>query len=235
MVHRALFRPTGARDPPAGDEHLAIGTLVYRTALVHGRHRRLTPEPVRIIEVVEIEGEVRYWTSDHCLCPAGWLEPINVAPKATGDKRKEEGNPMPVLQWNEHTTLPPGDYSAIVTEIEEEEGQYGLQLRFQFVVVDDDGRKTDQEIRGWASAKWGPKTKLLDWAKALLGKKCPRANDPLDTDLLIGRKCDLRVEERPGQQGQMRSAVAGVYPYRSITMLDEDDLGPDEIPFDRSN
>ena len=122
---------------------------------------------------------------------------------------------MAQLQWRTFAGLPAGDYPAVIQEIQEDEGKFGPQLRFQFVILDGDGQLTNRQIRGWCSAKWGPGTKLFEWTKAILGKNCPPPGAALDTDLLLRRRCDIRVEAR----SEGRSVVAGVYPYRSITTV----------------
>ncbi len=138
---------------------------------------------------------------------------------------EKDNEPMPVLQWTESTGVDAGDYSAVITDIEDEDGQFGPQVRLQFVILDDDGDQTKDQIRGWASQKWGPKTKLYDWARAVLGKKCPGPGQPFDTDKLINRKCDIRVEEKAGPQGP-RSFIAGVFPFGTINRPEVDDDEP---------
>ncbi len=138
---------------------------------------------------------------------------------------------VPVLQWTEAGAIvEPGTYSAIVKEITEEaEGMYGPQLRFQFVVLDDDSDETDQQIRGWASAKWGEKTKLFKWAKSILGSKKCAPNQPIDTDKLLGKKCDLVVAARKKQDGSMGSGIEDVFPFRTVNAQVADDA-PHLVP-----
>jgi len=140
----------------------------------------------------------------------------------------KEVTPVAVLQWTESGKgLDAGDYPAIITEIEETTGEYGPQFQFQFVILDKDGEQTDDEIRGWCSQKWGEKTKLYKWSKAILGKRCPAPGQPMDTDRLINKKCDLRVEVTAGDAGP-RSKISEVYPYQTVSKNDESD---DDTPF----
>lgn len=136
---------------------------------------------------------------------------------------------VPVLTWTEAGAgVEPGTYSAIIKEITEEDGQFGPQLRLQFVILDDDGDETDQQIRGWCSQKWGEKTKLFKWAKNILGKKCPGAGQPMDTDKLVGKKCDLVVAARKKADGTVGSGIEDVYPFKTVNAVvdDEDDDKP---------
>ncbi len=142
------------------------------------------------------------------------------------NKTNKEKDDVTVLQWTESGAgLEPGDYPAIITEIDETTGEYGPQFQFQFVVLDKEGEQTDQEIRGWASAKWGEKTKLYKWSQAILGKRCPKPGEPMDTAKLLNKRCDLRVVEKMSSQpgGGMRSSIAEIYPYQTVSKAAEAD------------
>lgn len=158
-------------------------------------------------------------------------EPIHRSNGAQTPRTSEGENKVPVIPWKESTgMLDPGVYSAVVSEITEVEGQFGPQLQFQFVILDGDGAKTDGQIRGWCSAKWGTKTKLLDWSRALLKSKCPAEKSPIDTDLLLGRKCDLLVESKLRANGEQGSTLAALYPYRTMSRDEDEDEPKPKIP-----
>lgn len=180
------------------------------------------------------EGE-RAWNNAIACAPPLWLglawdEIVRREGKSTAaEQTQEQENTMPVIQPTRFTTCEPGDYSAIVQEIDEVDGEYGPQIQIQFGLIDGNGRPlADPEtgspirIRGWCSARWGEKTKLHQWAKAILRNRCPSADEPFDTDLLRGRKCDLRVGQRQTPAGP-RTVVESVYPYRTLTaIIDEE-------------
>ena len=154
--------------------------------------------------------------------PRHWNDET-AAKSAEKEKGKEN---MPVLDPTK--TLEPGAYPAIVTEVEQVTSKFEdrevEQIRLQFVVLDDNLQKTDEEIRGYCSAKWGNRCKLTEWAKNILGKKCPSSTDPFDTDLLKNRKCDILVEEVKTKQGMLTSKVTGVYPFKTVsTRVREED------------
>ena len=141
---------------------------------------------------------------------------------------------MAVLQPTK--SLDAGVYPAIITTIEEVtstfDGKETQQLKVQFVVLNDDLQKTTGEIRGYCSAKWGNKCKLADWAKVILGKKCPSTDQPFDYDMLLNRKCDIQVDEVMNKTGNLVSKITKLYPFKSMSNrpveVDEDDYDPDE-------
>lgn len=135
---------------------------------------------------------------------------------------------VPTINPSTATLLEPGTYPALIREITEETGQYGPQLRLQFVVLDEDDQETDGEIRAWCSAKWNAKSKLYEWAKVILGKKCPEATEAFDTDRLLRRKVDITVAESPGADGQTRTKISAIYPYRTMSARRDDE---DDSPF----
>lgn len=150
-------------------------------------------------------------------------------------KRKDDD--MGILQWKETVTLEPGYYPAMVKSIEETVGEFAddkrpgqirkvPQLKFVFSILNEDGQPATKESGepleqwAWASATWGPRAKLFDWAKVLLKNKCPAPGYPLDYDLLIGKKCDIEIELADTPNGQ-RPKVVKVLPFRSMSSQTE--------------
>lgn len=135
---------------------------------------------------------------------------------------------MPVLQPSEAGSfLEPGTYRAQVSSIEETTSEYNgkptAQLQFQFVILDADGQQTDQEIRGWCSAKWHEKAKLFAWARVLLGRRCPATTEPFDSDRLLGRKLDLEVIAYVKKDGKPGTKISQVYPFASMAKQVDDE------------
>jgi hypothetical protein len=131
---------------------------------------------------------------------------------------KQESNQMPVIQYTPSagSMVEPGFYRGKLSEITEEDGQFGKQLRFQWVILDEDGEATDKEIRSWASCKWHEKSKLYAVAKALLKAKCPQPPAPIDTDNLINRRADLEVVAYKKADGSDGTKIGNIYPYGSM-------------------
>ncbi len=140
-------------------------------------------------------------------------------------EKAKETSTVPVLQYTEGgSALEPGYYSARIDAIEEVSGEFGLQLKFHFALLDQDGEPVTKKDGspviqwGWCSMKWGPKTKLFEWARAILRTKTPKEGEPLDTDDLLNRKVDFQMGEN--QKGNV--ALLKLYPYRSMTGSDDD-------------
>lgn len=161
----------------------------------------------------------------------GELAPDGRVQTKRGPMSPNEGETMPVLQPKEFSGLEPGAYGVKITEIIEQpagEKKANMnfdpkpQLQFQFVVLADDGSLTDGQTRGWCNATWGKKAKLVEWAQAILKNKCPKEDEPFDTDLLLKRKCDIVVEATPTGG----TKVTKLYPFRTVSVTDDDEDGP---------
>lgn len=141
--------------------------------------------------------------------------------------KNEKGKDMPVIEYREIQTIEPGYYPAQVKSIEEATGEYGPQLKFVFSILGPDNRPRAKdsgdplEQWAWCSMKWGPRTKLLEWAKVLLKAKCPPPGEPIDTDLLIGKRCDIEIVERETPNG-MRTRIDRIMPFRSMSQSEDD-------------
>ena len=120
----------------------------------------------------------------------------------------------------------PGIYRVKVTSVEDApSNDYGPQLKFVFTVIDQDGDDTDQQIFGWCSPKFHPKSTLYAWSKAILRSKCPTPPDDIDTKSLIGKKCDLEYVEytktKGVNAGQKGTKIGSLYPFGTMSS-DED-------------
>ena len=128
---------------------------------------------------------------------------------------------MATIEPTKFESLEPGIYAAQVKEIEiSTHEEYGPQLKFIWSILDEDGAATDTEQWSWCSAKWSSRSKLYGITSTMLKKKCPGLDGPFDTDLLIGKKADIRIEMVKSQAGQERAAITQVYPFRSMTATD---------------
>jgi len=94
----------------------------------------------------------------------------------------ESGNPM---------SLEPGIYPAKVGNIDEVDGQFGLQWRLEFSIDN-----SEDAPWAWATAKLGTKTKLWRWSTALVGRPLA-VGETLTRQQLIGLPCSVIIKERP--------------------------------------
>jgi hypothetical protein len=152
-------------------------------------------------------------------------------------QKEEKGTEMPVIAWTETTVLEPGYYPAQIKTIEETTSEFPdeknpgktrtvHQLKFVFSILDEEGRPAataggnPEEQWGWCSATWGPRSKLLAWAKILLKKGCPQPGEGLDWELLLGKKCDIEIVQKETSNGP-RTSIAGLYAFRSMSQADD--------------
>ncbi len=126
-----------------------------------------------------------------------------------------------------------GYYSAVITEITESvyhgtNRQTGKpedvdQFTVQFVILDADGKRTTDEIRGYVRQAWSQRSNLFKWASAILGRRCPKPEDDFDTDALLNKKCDIQIVNQTSQKGAEYSKVASVFGYQSMTSEPEEE------------
>jgi hypothetical protein len=103
-----------------------------------------------------------------------------------------EDKPLEAYESAKPMNLEPGIYPATVGNIDEIDGKFGLQWRFEFSIND----YPEEAPWAWATAKLGTKTKLYRWATALLGR--PLAiGEKLVKAQLIGLPCNVIVKEAP--------------------------------------
>ena len=110
------------------------------------------------------------------------------------------------IQKTEYVPLPMGEYSAIVSDVTAETGQFGPQVKFRFELTQKNFE--GKTLLGWCSATYSPKSKLWVWAKAMLGTNPAE----FDSDQVIGRQVRLAVLARLGEDGQVHNKVDGLLP-----------------------
>ncbi len=231
IVDRAIDDPAGARRA-IYDYGLEIGFPAGRVTGIHFWKAGKEEWAQKLLQSNPAALGLAWQAIEEGRVPPEWNDPtITLAPESAQQTRGAK--PMPVMQWRETTLLEPGYYPAQVRSIEEVTGDYGPQLKFTFSILDgdnkpktrDDGQPLEQWA--WCSAKWGSRTKLLQWANVLLKTKCPSQNQPLDTDLLLGKRCDIQLDAKESANGPTVRLVA-LWPFRSMTANQDDE---DEVPF----
>jgi hypothetical protein len=111
-----------------------------------------------------------------------------------------------------YEVLPTGEYLASVSEIEQEDGQFGQQLKFVFEVGSGDFEGVT--LWGWTSMKFSNKSKLYKWTKAAFGGADVPQEYTFDSDDLLGRKVVLTVVVNTKDDGSEFNRVDAVKPYR---------------------
>lgn len=164
-----------------------------------------------------------------------WKEtPMDMDTKPTKQTTKKQETKMsPVIEWKEAAgpVTKPGYYKARIDTLTEVEGKFGPQLQFEFRILDETNEDTDSTVRGWCGLSWTPRSKLLTWAKVLLRGKCPVPPAPMNSDLLLGKRCDIELIEGNAMQdgsGYWTKLSGVLYPYNTVSneAPDEDDEEP---------
>lgn len=103
---------------------------------------------------------------------------------------------------------PVGEYRAVIADISAAEGEFGPQLEFTFGLF---GVPRDVAvIRGWASQKFSPRSKLYAWTKAALGGG-PIAEDyDFDSDDLIDKEVLLTLVVRDREDGSQFNRIDSI-------------------------
>lgn len=110
-----------------------------------------------------------------------------------------------IIEQQKLVVLPPGWHKAVVQDVQPTTGQFGDQVQITFLVDGDDGLPV--KVKAWASARFSPMSKLYAWAENIFGVPIPESYD-LNTDDLLGRACDIKLERRPGAKGEFLKVVA---------------------------
>ena len=105
-----------------------------------------------------------------------------------------------------------GEYSAIVSNIEEKEGQHGQYFVWTFLVkgATHDGEPIDSKkvkVTGLTSDTFSTKSKLYKWAK---GVGLDVDSDELDLEDAIRSKCRVYIEDDEDKDGNVWSKIVKV-------------------------
>ena len=137
----------------------------------------------------------------------------NANRETNNDKQQTGGFLMAViLEQEQIVIIPTGDYRARVDWVEEVEGQFGPQLRFEFELVDEPWE--GKALMGWASAKINRRTKLYKWTRAILGRTI-RESEPFNSDKLVGKECRLSILVELRDDGSEFNKIASVLEAKS--------------------
>lgn len=132
-----------------------------------------------------------------------------------------------------------GMYPAQLEGVTDGTGEYGEYLRFQWILLDDDGGLSDTSVSGLCNPILNSRSKLSQWVQAHLGGPLA-AGQEVDLEDLPGKRVVLTitVEPRPDGQGD-RNRITAVSPMRkaqptrvvSPTNLRRASVATEEIPF----
>ena len=133
------------------------------------------------------------------------------------------------LKTEDYEPMEAGDYRARFTGYEEDEGVHGPFVKMYFEILDKE--YAGKSLKGIASAKFNPLSKLFAWTQALLGRPIERGEE-LELDDLVERECMLTIEHQSTDRGIFERIVS-VRPVRKKEnehhRADESD--PEDLPF----
>ena len=96
--------------------------------------------------------------------------------------------------------IPVGVYKAKVDSVEHGSGQYGDYAKFLFEVIDGPQKGAKRSaIASMKLTKGGKPSKLFQYVSVLLGKE-PNTNTQINLTELVGKKCQILVDDKPGDE-----------------------------------
>ncbi len=114
------------------------------------------------------------------------------------------------IRQTHYELIPVGEHVAKITEVTEEDGQYGPQLKLTFA-LDQAGRT----LVGWCSRTFSAKSKLYAWARAAFGGRAIPEDWDFDSDKILGRMVRLVVVTQSKEGGETYNKIADVRPARA--------------------
>ena len=124
------------------------------------------------------------------------------------------------LTANDYVTVEEGEYPAKFIGYEEKTTEFGEAVQFSFMLLDEENNGT--EVRGLASKKLTPKSKMRGWIEGMLGRALePR--EEIDLDDLLDRKVMLYVSVDDTERGIWNRIEKIRVPKRKPRPVVEDD------------
>lgn len=120
-----------------------------------------------------------------------------------------------VIEQKQYTLLATGEYSAVISSLEETTGEYGPQLKIKFLLTDP--AYAGNELTAWASATFTPKSKLYGWTRAAFGVDTVPKTYNFNSDDLVNRPVRLVVVRKTKEDGSEFNRVDGVLPAAPVT------------------
>jgi hypothetical protein len=125
-----------------------------------------------------------------------------------------------------------GIYEAVVESVEEQQGQFGLFLRWNFMVPTARGEAIS--VSGLTSATFTPhpKCKCYAFASAIRGKPF-QIGEILDTDELVNKKCRVYLVIREIETGGSINNVERVLPRDEphVEAVEDNPFDDESVPF----
>ena len=103
------------------------------------------------------------------------------------------------IQQSTYEAVEPGVYPGRITDIMEEDGTYGPQLKVYFLLDPFEGYADGKQLYSWCSRKFSPKSKLYQWTQAILGRITP--DYIFDSDDILNKPVMVVIDNRYSADG----------------------------------
>ena len=103
------------------------------------------------------------------------------------------------IQQSTYEAVEPGVYPGKITDIQEEDGAYGPQLKVYFLLDPFEGYEAGKQLYAWCSRKFSPKSKLYSWTQAILGR-IP-SDYVFDSDDILNKPVMVVIDNRFSADG----------------------------------
>ena len=98
-----------------------------------------------------------------------------------------------------YEAVEPGVYPGKITDIQEEDGAYGPQLKVYFLLDPFEGYEAGKQLYAWCSKKFSPKSKLYSWTQAIMGRISP--DYVFDSDDILEKPVLVVIDNRFSADG----------------------------------
>lgn len=118
--------------------------------------------------------------------------------------------------------IPTGEYTAELTTLRVVDNPFDAnkkQLEWTFTLRG--GAHDGRTLRAYSSLSPSSKSKLVQWASALLQRNVAQVDETLDLNTLIGRSCRIVVlcRPKPDGSGEMYNRVDSVLPIQQTSLI----------------
>ena len=98
-----------------------------------------------------------------------------------------------------YEAVEPGVYPGKITDIQEEDGAYGPQLKVYFLLDPFEGYEAGKQLYAWCSKKFSPKSKLYSWTQAIMGRISP--DYVFDSEDILNKPVMVVIDNRFSSDG----------------------------------
>lgn len=103
------------------------------------------------------------------------------------------------IEQTTYEAIEPGVYPGKITDILEEDGQFGPQLKFIFLLDPFEGFEDGKQLHSWCSRKFSSKSKLYTWTTSILGRL--PSDYVFDSDDILNKSILVVVDNRFSTDG----------------------------------